>query len=178
MSENCEHVWENTRLVFCTIPGTRIQTCTKCGKQRVHQDEIKGQKQSTDLECDICGHPMTMQKDEDGIVCGHLPPTVVFSCGSHTCKQNWLFSKDHSSCTVLRHLWPSRMEEGSKMYREEFLPDWIKGKEFWANAMFTAGFWDSVKRDEFIQGCRNSLDKWHKDHPLKKRPWWQFWKDE
>ena len=168
MSENCEHVWEDTGLVLCTMPETKIQACTKCPKQRGVQKEIGGAKQSTDLGCDICGHPMTMRKDEE---------KVYFSCDSPSCNQIWLFSKDDSSCTVLKHLWPSRMEEGSKMYREGFLPDWIEGKEFWANAMFTADFWDAKERDEFIQGCRDAFDKWHRDHPLKKRPWWKFWKE-
>ena len=120
----------------------------------------------TKLNCDICGSPMTMEKNNG---------QVSFSCENPSCEQSWVFSKDYSSCTILKHLWPSRMKEGSKMYREEYLPEWLKAREFYANAMFIAGFWDSVKRDEKIQKCRGNLDKWHEEHPPKRRPWWQFW---
>ena len=115
--------------------------------------------------CDICESPMVM-KGEKGV-------SVYFSCTK--CEQSWSVDLNGSGCTIMKYLWPSGMKEDSKMYREQFLPEWLKEKQHWAIMMFVAGFWDQPKKEKFMQECQELYDKWFVDHPLARRKWCQFW---
>lgn len=120
--------------------------------------------------CDICGSDMSVKGDK-GV-------RIEFSCTGADCEQSWIVDQDGQRC-VVKHLWPSRMSEDSEMYRNKFLPSWMREKIQWATRMFVAGFWDQSKKESFIRQCRETYDKWFEDHPLakviEKRKWWQFW---
>jgi hypothetical protein len=170
MKKECKHEWHNTGLAFCTIPQSKMQICSLCGEERLHQEELASGTQSN-LKCDICQNSMTKTIGDEG---------VIFRCENSECHQTWIFSKDgddeiRASCTVMKHLWPSGMKENSKMFREEYLPEWLRGKEFYANALVEAELWSTAKRDEFISDCQAELSKWHDKHPLPEKPWWKFW---
>jgi hypothetical protein len=164
----CEHEWQNTGLTFCTIPESPMQVCIKCGEQRLHQEEIEKQE-LTDLGCDICQKPMYISKSSTN---------VIFKCSNPECHQTWQFGENSSGCTVMKHLWPSKMEEGGKMFREQYLPEWLKEKEFHAEAKFIGSIWDESKKEEYLREVHAELDKWHAEHPIvvQDRHWWQFWK--
>jgi len=127
-----------------------------------------------DLKCNLCEYPMTIFK-RDG--------DVYFKCTQ--CEQSWILYKWYesgkddpvikTSCTILKSLWPSGMKEGSKMFREQYLSEWLKHKEFYAQAVFVAGFWNESQRDNYIKESHDAIDKWHLEHPMTIRPWWKFW---
>lgn len=166
-----EHQWVKTGLVFMTVPEQAERYCTICGERRFEQEKVPERGETTELLCDIDGGSMVKKiLTEDKV---HLECI--------TCDQTWIFQrygdKIESSCTTLKHLWPSGMKEESKMYREEFLPEWLKEKEFYANSRYAVGFWSVEERDSFIGNCQSELEKWHDEHPLP-HYWWQFWKQK
>lgn len=160
MSEKCNHEWQNIGLAFCTIPETEMQACIHCGEQRGHQEPLDD-KTKVELQCDICQKPMTMAKQNG---------KAIFECTGKECHQTWLFSKTsdgkiESSSTVLKHLWPSRMKEGDKMFREEFLPERLKEWNFSAMARHLAGF---ITEEEMLKDFAESeqtISDWFENNP-------------
>lgn len=116
--------------------------------------------------CDICQAPMTMT-GQPGI-------SVEFKCTK--CPQ-WLGVNERGiSCTILHTLWPSAMDENGPMFREQYLPDWLRKREYRAAIMFAAGFWNEAETAAEVAEARKTAADWFLAHPLKlKRPWWRFW---
>ncbi len=163
MSGNdCQHKWENTGLFLGSIPKTLEQICILCGKRRFNQQEIE-RGELTDLGCDRCQKPMYMLKSEGD---------VVFRCSA--CEQCWQFTGDRVSST-LATLWPSGMEETSTMYRERYLPAWLKEREFIINARFIGGILSEAQKNESLRECRAVFDRWYIEHPIQKHLWWKIW---
>lgn len=177
MSEDCNHDFQNTGLVFCTIPESPMQVCTKCGEQRLHQQDLgEEEKTEVELKCDICQNSMTMVKQNS---------SAIFKCADPNCDQTWQFTKDgdreiSSSCTILGALWPSGMKEDSKMFREEYIPHLHKGWKFSATAKLLAGFITEEERETKFQEFEEVVQKWFDEHPIKEAPIkttpkWKFW---
>lgn len=113
--------------------------------------------------CDIC--------ESDVVVKGKKGEQVSLHCTS--CEQIWVISNNEATCIILKCLWPSNMREDSKMYREEYLPSWLKKKQHYAVMMFVSGFWSETEKNDFLRGCDESYEQWFEDHQM---PWWKFWK--
>ena len=111
--------------------------------------------------CDICNGTMNIQSKSE--------QQVRFACTS--CRQTWgIDSNGSAGCTILKMLWPSSMDENSKMYREQFLPAWLNERRHYAAMMSAAEFWNETKADTFIQECQSVYNKWFTEHP-KPKPW-------
>ena len=114
--------------------------------------------------CDICERPMEMF--------GEVGKQVTFTCD---CGQVWSIDSTGLNCTILKTLWPSSMKRNSKMYRDEFLPAWLKSKTHIAKMMIAGGFWSEEYGNSLIKECREQYDKYFLDNP-EKLSWWKFWR--
>lgn len=165
IKNECVHEFEKTGLSFSAIPPLDHEVCIHCGEEKYQQDELpKGEE--TKLLCDICDSPMTKTGHEG---------SVIFKCTS--CEQNWNFSKTpngiNSGCTILKHFWPSNMDENSKMYREQYIPARQKELKFRHDAIFYAGFTTKEEHKKHMKEIEDLFIEWYEQHPQK--PWWKFW---
>lgn len=108
-----------------------------------------------------------MDKSADGA-------SIAFKCSK--CQQAWFVNGGSVSCIVLKALWP-KMDENSKMFREEYLPEWRRSNEYQAVLLFEAGAIGEGRKEEIFREVAAMWDKWHQEHPLP-RPWWKFWESE
>ena len=108
-----------------------------------------------DLACDIDGGPMLMRKLEEG---------AVFDC--QQCDQQWIFTRDRTSCTILKTLWPSGMTEDSPMYRDEYLPAVRAEQRFKARARVLAELWSEEEATDYSAKVEAEIAQWYADHPL------------
>lgn len=79
-------------------------------------------------------------------------------------------------CVIMRSLWPSAMKENSLMYRNDFMPEWLFKKRFYAKGRFLSGFFTMDKALDFIKQCEETYENWFINHPLQKPKWWEIWK--
>lgn len=112
----------------------------------------------TTAPCDICGAPMT--KRENG--CG-------FEC---KCGQAWIHDETGWHCTILKNLWPSKLDENSAMFRDKFVPAWVAKHKHYAALNVGLGLWDNQRAEIHLREVDRTFNKWHLEHPL---PWWRRW---
>lgn len=118
------------------------------------------------VHCDICQAPMTMT--------GTPGVQVSFKCTK--CEQCLGVDGEWGvSYTILHTLWPAYMDPDGDMFRNQYLPDWLRRRERNAVIMRCAGFWNESEAADHLAVSRKSYDNWFKDHPIK-RPWWTFWR--
>ncbi len=112
------------------------------------------------LPCNICGKPMEMFKKEN---------ITRFKCKTNDC-QTWTISEDGSydGCKILANLWPSNMDENSKYYRENYIPERRKEMEFYPLARLIAGYMTQDDYNLKMEEIDKMFDEWYKSHPVKK----------
>ncbi|MDZ4249246.1 MAG: hypothetical protein U0990_04055 [Candidatus Nanopelagicales bacterium] len=67
------------------------------------------------------------------------------------------------------------MDKNSKMFREEYLPDWQLANKYRAMLLAEAGIWNEQQSNAYLTECQATLENWLLDNPLP-RPWWKLWR--
>jgi hypothetical protein len=95
---------------------------------------------------------------------------VTFTCPA--CGQHWhIRGQDDVSYGPSATIWPSKMKEGSRMYRKEYLPWWLKQRKREATMMYVAGFWSEAEAAECQQRAQEAFDRWYAEHPWPASEW-------
>ncbi len=103
------------------------------------------------VQCDICAAEM-VQTDQ------------LFVCKN--CGQSWGYQEGRGwSCTILKHLWP-KMDENSKMFREEYLPASAARLNHLDDLNLAAGVKSAEQVAESKAKTQQAIKDWYSLHPL------------
>ncbi len=116
------------------------------------------------IECDACRGPMTMSSFSEG---GGL-----LACAK--CGQEHTYHADGKHYQKSITLFPSKMEEGSQIFRQ-YIAYTEKACKFDMIAMLTLGLLSRQQYEDKIKEIDSVIGKWHADNPLPS-PKIGFWK--
>ena len=115
-----------------------------------------------DLLCDCCDSSMLMTKHSNG--------GGMFKCTN--CNQcHDIDTNGQGSVTILSRLYPSNMEEGSKIQREAAVHQ-ANEYRFGAKAKYLLDMISQSEYNSIIEKIKKSETKWCEEHPLK-IPWYR-----